>query len=257
MNHNTVPEAARYICITGISSGLGLEFARVWHNAGWKVCGISRKEPPAGTADIFIAADLSIPGEGTRAISEILRRTGRLDVLINNAGFGGYASWSEMPEADWRRMMEVDVFAPVEITKAALDAIADTHGCIVNISSAAGLVPVPCMGAYSAAKFAIRAFSETLAWETASRNIRVITVHPGRIPTGFSSRAVQIRQCPETPRGSASASVLAQKLYKAVSKSVPGKHKRLIYPCWYRFFSWFAMLCPDTYGKAAAKLWKL
>lgn len=247
----------KYVCITGISSGLGLEFARLWRQAGWKICGISRKAPPAGIADIFVSADLSVPGSGSKAAREILQQAGRIDLLINNAGFGGYAAWSEMPDADWRRMMEVDLFAPVEITRELLPVLAANKGCIVNISSAAGLAPVPGMGAYSAAKFALRAFSETLCWEITRSGISVVTVHPGRIPTGFSSRAVQIRQCPDTPRGGASAAVLAKRLFKAVRKAKPGRHKRLIYPYWYRFFVWFTMLCPDFYGRSAAKLWKL
>lgn len=257
MKKNNITSTEKWVCITGISSGLGLEFARLWRKAGWKICGISRKAPPENTADIFVSTDLSIPGSGTEAIKEILRQTGRIDLLINNAGFGCYASWSEIAENDWRRMMEVDLFAPVEITRAALDSLAATKGCIVNISSAAGLVPIPCMGAYSVAKFAVRAFSESLAWEVASRNISVITVHPGRIPTGFSSRAVRVRPCPETPKGGASAEKLAIKLFRAVKKARPSKHKRLIYPAWYRLFAWFAGLFPDTYGKAAAKVWKL
>lgn len=246
----------KVVCITGISSGLGVEFAKIWKAAGWIVCGISRKAPAEGIADFFVSADLAAAGCGRKAIEEIIAKAGRLDLLINNAGFGGYAAWSEIPEAEWRRMMEVDLFAPVEITMAALPELEKNSGCVVNISSAAGLAPVPGMGAYSVAKFALRVFSETLAWEVASRKISVITVHPGRIPTGFSSRAVKIREVPETPRGGASAVVLAKKLFRAVKKAVPGKHRRLIYPFWYKYFVWFTALMPNIYGRAAAKVWK-
>lgn len=248
------------VCITGISGGLGQAFAGHWRSKGWLICGISRQEPPAGTADIFVPADLSVPGSASEAIGKVLEATGgRLDMLINNAGFGAYAAWSELPEADFRRMMEVDLFAPVQAALAALDALEASRGCIVNISSVAGCAPVPGMGAYSTAKFAVRAFSETLAWEVAGRGIRVVTVFPGRIPTGFSSRAVRVRPVPETPRGGASAAALAAKVYRKAAACGRGRVRRsvrIVYPGWYRLFIKFTSLFPNFYGRGAARVWK-
>ncbi len=252
--------ARKVVCITGISGGLGGAFAAEWRSRGWMICGVSRQEPPAGIADLFVPADFSRPGAPAEAIGKVLAETGgRLDMLINNAGFGAYAAWSELPEADFRRMMEVDLFAPVQASLAALDALERSGGCIVNISSVAGCAPVPGMGAYSTAKFAIRAFSETLAWEVAGRGIRVVTVFPGRIPTGFSSRAVRVRPVPETPRGGASAAALAAKVYRKAAGRGRGSVRRsvrIVYPGWYRLFIGFTALFPNFYGREAAKVWK-
>jgi len=238
--------------ITGASSGLGAALARQWRQAGFRVVAVSRRPPEADVADDFIAADLGNPGAAKALFEEFRRRETRLDVLINNAGIGAYAGWEELPEADWRRLMEIDLFAPVELTRLALGMLRESRGTVVNISSVAGLVPVPGMGAYSAAKFALLAFSESLGAEMRRTGVRTLTVCPGRIRTGFSQRSVTVRPAPETPGSGASS---AEELARRVRRAAERGRRRVVYPRWYVLFVWFARCFPRFYEKKAAELW--
>ena len=212
--------------ITGVSGGLGAAMAREFRRRGWHVTGVCRTVPAGDVCDEFITCDLTDPA----AVSRLAESVGTLDLLINNAGIGAYASWEELDEASLRRVMEIDFFAPVALTKALLPALARSRGAVINISSVAAVVPVACMGAYNAAKAAIAMFSESLRPELHARGIRVLTVLPGRIDTGFSKRAVGGRIVPETPgRTASSAEGLARRVYRALM----WRRRRLIYPAWY------------------------
>ncbi len=215
---------------------------------------ISRRAPAPEAADDFIEADLTRPGEAERAFGVFTSRHSRLDVLINNAGIGAYAAWEELPEADWRRLMELNLFTPVTLTRLALGLLRRSRGCVINVASVAGLAAVPGMGAYSVAKFGLVAFSETLDAEVTRYGIHVVTVCPGRISTGFSLRAVALRDVPETPgSGSSSADGLARKVWRAARK----RRHRVIYPGWYWWFVQFTRCFPRFYYRQAAKVWKL
>ena len=110
------------------------------------------------------------------------------------------------------------------------------------------------MGAYNAVKAALRMYSLTLRMEVAGRGIHVLNVCPGRIDTGFSTRALGGRRPPETPgRTSSSAEVFAQKLFRACRK-----HRReLVYPGWYRPVIWFARHFPGVVERANRRIWRL
>ena len=185
--------------VTGSSSGLGLAVAQELKKRNYRVIGLGRKKPENVSEEDFICCDLSKPEALDTLSTELHRRTGRLDLLVNNAGFGGYATWEELPPEELRRMFEVDFFAPVRLAQILLPELSKTQGAIINISSVAALAPVPCMGAYSAVKAALLSFSQTLRAEASLQNVRVVTICPGRISTGFSSRAITLRACPETP----------------------------------------------------------
>ena len=239
--------------VTGSTSGLGAAIATELRKRNFRVIGLGRSRPADTPETEFITLDLSQPGAAQTAASELRKRTGRLDLLVNNAGFGGYAAWEELPEADLRRMFEVDFFAPVLLTCELLPMLEAAQGGIIDLASVAALAPVPCMGAYSAVKGAFHHFSQTLRAELKRRRIRVLTVCPGRIATGFSSRAVRIRECPETPGGKVDTAKFARKVVNCFERD----RARLIYPRWYGFFLAFTRTFPELYGKLACKLWKL
>ncbi|MPN27657.1 hypothetical protein SDC9_175091 [bioreactor metagenome] len=109
------------------------------------------------------------------------------------------------------------------------------------------------MGAYCAAKAALAQFSETLHAETRIHGITVLTVYPGRISTGFSARAVQMRECPETPGSRIDPGVFARR----VLRQLKTRRRALVFPFWYRFFIVFTRLCPELYDRCALKVWKL
>ena len=219
--------AGKTAAVTGASSGLGRAVAREFRRRGFTVIALCRHAPEADTADRFLAVDLTDAEQRTRAAAAIEQEFGRLDVLVNNAGIGSYATWEELSEEELRREFELDFFAPVELTRALLPLLEKSRGSIVNISSVAAQIPVGCMGAYNAVKAALRMYSLTLRMEVAGRGIHVLNVCPGRVDTGFSSRALGGRKPPETPgRTASSAEEFARKLFRACR----ARRRELIYP---------------------------
>ena len=236
--------------VTGASSGLGKAIAGELKNQNFFVVAVCRRDP--GFCDDFVCMDLADADSRDAGITVLKEKYPVISVLVNNAGIGSYATWEELTEAELRREFEIDFFAPVLLTRALLDEL--KNGCVVNISSAAALVPVACMGAYCAVKSALRAFSKTLKMELVSRNIHVLNVCPGRIDTGFSSRAVGGRKPPETPGRTASdIRVFARKVCKAVRQ----RKRELVYPAWYRLAGIFAGIFPAFTEKANRRIWKL
>ncbi|MBO5722538.1 MAG: SDR family NAD(P)-dependent oxidoreductase, partial [Lentisphaeria bacterium] len=205
--------------VTGSSSGLGAAVAAELLKRNYRVIGLGRRK--AGDIDDadFIVCDLNDPAAVEQVPAELARRTDRLDMLVNNAGFGGYATWEELPAAELRRMFEVDFFAPVRLAQLLLGKLSETRGAIINISSVAALAPVPCMGAYSAVKAALKSFSQTLRAEASLQNVRVLTVCPGRISTGFSSRAIRMRECPETPGNNVDPARFARRVVNSAERN--------------------------------------
>ena len=236
--------------VTGASSGLGKAIAVELQKREYTVVAVCRRDP--GFCNDFVAADFSDPVSRDAGIAELKKRYPRIDILVNNAGIGSYATWEELSEEEMRREFEIDFFAPVALTRGLLENL--EGGCVVNISSAAALVPVACMGAYCAVKAALRAFSQTLKMEAASRNIHVLNVCPGRIDTGFSSRAVGGRKPPETPGRTASN---AETFARKVCNSITARRRELVYPCWYRLAALFSRLFPGVAENANRRIWKL
>ena len=239
--------------VTGSSSGLGKAIAQELARRNCRVIGLGRKKPDGVPEGDFIVCDLSDQSSVEAIPDELAKRTDRLDILVNNAGFGGYATWEELPQTELRRMFEVDFFAPARLAQMLLPKLSENSGFIINIASVAALAPVPCMGAYSAVKAALASFSATLRAEASLQKVKVLTVCPGRISTGFSSRAIILRECPETPGNNVSTGKFARKV---VDSALKGK-LRVIYPGWYRLFIAFTRLFPSTYMRMALKVWKL
>ncbi len=247
-------ERKRTAVITGASSGLGAALAAEFRRNGFRVIALCRNAPTEGAADEFIAVDLTRPGELQAAARKIEERFGAVDVLVNNAGIGSYATWEELSDAELRREVELDFLAPVALTKELLGCVAAAHGSVINISSAAAHIPVACMGAYNAVKAALRMFSITLRMEVAGRGVHVLNVCPGRVDTGFSSRALGGRKPPETPgRTCSSAEGFARKVFHAYRK----RKRELIYPGWYRFAIVFARWFPGCCERINRRIWQL
>ena len=244
---------AKVALVTGSSSGLGLAVAKELAAQNFRVIGLGRKRPENVSEENFIVCDLGNPTDLEKVPGELAKRTDRLDILVNNAGFGGYATWEELPQSELRRMFEVDFFAPVRLAQMLIPMLAASSGAIVNISSVAALAPVPCMGAYSAVKAALYSFSRTLRAEASLQNIRVITVCPGRISTGFSSRAIALRACPDTPGNRVDPAKFARKVCKAVRCN----QREILFPKWYSLFIKFTRLFPELYMRMALKVWKM
>lgn len=185
--------------VTGASSGFGDAFARHAVAAGYNVVAtardLSRLSAIAALAPERVLVhrlDVTRPGEAEEAIKAAIARFGRIDVLINNAGYGIVGAAEETPERELRAQMETNFFGAVGMTKAALPQFrAQRGGAIVNISSLGGQLSYPGFSAYSASKFALEGFSEALAGEMAPFGVKVLIVEPGAFRTRLAGEAMK------------------------------------------------------------------
>jgi len=188
------PLAGRVALVTGASSGIGDATARALADAGAKVAVAARRhdrlevlarELSATGGDVLVlAADLVREDENRRIVAETEKHFGRLDILVNNAGVMLLSPVDGANSDDWRRMLELNVLGPMVSSQAAVPGMrARGGGHIVNISSTAGRIANPAASSYSASKFGIVAFSESLRREVYKDNIRVSVVEPGVVET--------------------------------------------------------------------------
>ena len=186
--------------ITGSSTGFGRILGEILLKRGERVAVTARnpdqiQDLVAGYKDtgLALALDVTQPQQITAAVAQAEKFFGRIDVLINNAGYGYLAAVEEGEEAEVRAMFEANFFGLLAVTKAVLPGMrARRTGHIVNISSIGGLVANPSTGYYSATKFAVEAISEALAKEVEPLGIRVTAVEPGPFRTDWAGRSLKV-----------------------------------------------------------------
>lgn len=183
--------------ITGCSSGFGKELTEAVLARGDRLVATARKpralDALAGQYPERVrTAVLDVTREGDAAAAVHLAQDafGGLDVLVNNAGFGFVAAVEEGAPDEYRPMFETNVFGLIETTRAALPALRESRGRIVNFSSVGGLVGRAGMGFYNATKFAVEGLSEALAQEVEPLGLKVIIVEPGPFRTEFLGRSI-------------------------------------------------------------------
>ncbi len=180
--------------VTGASSGIGEAAARALLAAGYVVYGAARRlERMQAIADAGIhtmAMDVTDEESMVAGVGAILTANGRLDVLVNNAGFGSYGALEEVPIADARYQFEVNVFGLARLTQLALPAMrAQGSGRIINVSSIGGKIYEPLGGWYHSTKFAVEGLSDSLRMELKPFGIQVVVIEPGAIRTEWSGIA--------------------------------------------------------------------
>ena len=243
----------KIVLITGVSSGLGEAIAQEFKSKGNTIIGVSRTKPKI-ELDQWYEADITAKGAAEKIFSKVEKDFGKLDILINNAGRGNYATWEEFSEEELRDLFELNFFAMVKLTHAFLAMLKESKGTVINICSVAGKSFVPCMGPYCATKFAVAAFSDSLRSEIKHYGVNVINALPGRIHTGFSSRALGPRSTPPTtPKVGSNPQGFAKKVYKAYRR----QWRSFTYPALYGFFMWFTRTFPRIYEWVACKAWKI
>lgn len=182
--------------ITGCSSGFGLlsalHFARAGEAVVAGVRDLSDGEPlsaarAAEGLDLrVLALDVTDATSVERAVAQALEWHGRIDVLVNNAGYGLSGAVEETTDADARALFDTNLFGPLRLLRAVLPGMRAQHsGVVVQVSSIAGRVSAPFAGVYSATKFALEAVSESLHYELRPFGIRVAIIEPGTYATGF------------------------------------------------------------------------
>src|ERR671914_510344 len=179
--------------VTGASSGIGKAAALALVEEGYRVVGTSRdasKVAPLGGVtfiDLDVASDESV----TTAVEQVIERFGRIDVLVNNAGFGSGGAAEESSTAQDQRVFDINVFGVIRMTKAVLPHMrAQRSGRIVNISSIVGFIPVPYMAVYAASKHAVEGYAESLDHEVREHGVRVLLVEPAYTRTGFDANSL-------------------------------------------------------------------
>ncbi len=173
--------------VTGGTSGIGLATANALRDSGARVYVLSRRKADLPGLEHMIC-DVSDEAAVRETVKEIVAREGRIDILVNNAGFGisGAAEFTE--NADAKKLMDVNLFGAVNMTKAALAPMrAQGRGRIVNISSVAAPLPIPFQAWYSVSKAAISAYSVAVFNEVKQFGVSVCAIMPGDIHTGFTA----------------------------------------------------------------------
>jgi NAD(P)-dependent dehydrogenase (short-subunit alcohol dehydrogenase family) len=178
--------------ITGISRGLGLALAKAVLARGDIVIGTVRSGTPDLAAEPgslhILTLDMGDAAAIEATVQEAFAKTGRIDVIVNNAGYGLLGAIEKATDAEVTRLFEVDVFGPFRLIRAALPHLRQQgSGHIVNITSVAGRAPGAAAGLYSAAKYALEGLSAALALEVAPLGLKVTAVAPGAFRTDFLS----------------------------------------------------------------------
>lgn len=188
---------AKTVFITGSSSGFGKESAKLFQQKGWNVIATMRspeKEEELNTLENVLVTKLDVQDTGSigTAIEAGIKQFGKIDVLINNAGYGTFGIFENATEEQIRRQFDVNVFGLMTVTKAILPHFRQNKsGLFINISSMGGKITLPMMTLYHATKFAIEGFSESLFHELYALNIHVKLIEPGGVNTNFGTSSME------------------------------------------------------------------
>jgi NAD(P)-dependent dehydrogenase (short-subunit alcohol dehydrogenase family) len=229
-NKNT--SANKVAIVTGSAAGIGYEIAIHLAKNGFrtyasmrnlqKANGITEmaknENLPLSLIQLDVTDDISI----TKAIDKVINESGRIDVLVNNAGYGLIGSIEDMSVEELKAQYETNVFGTFMVTKAVLPYMRKQHGgSIINISSIAGRIALPMYSAYVSTKFAIEGFSESMAYELEPFGIKVAIIEPGAIKTNFRREQAAKGSSEDSPYSS-----MMQSPSKAIEKML--KHR--LYP---------------------------
>ena len=201
------------VLITGANSGIGLACAEAMARKGYRVYATYRNPRKAShlwrlarsLPLIPLIMDVNRTTSVARAVTQILKKEGRVDVLINNAGFVMAGFWEDLSDKDVQDQFETNVFGLLRVSRAVLPSMRKQgSGKILNIGSVAGFTALPGLGAYSATKFAVNSITEALRMETRPWGIDVSEITSGEIQSSVVQNArlgerVKSRQSPYTP----------------------------------------------------------
>jgi NAD(P)-dependent dehydrogenase (short-subunit alcohol dehydrogenase family) len=190
----TTPQGTKVALVTGASAGIGKAIVRRLLTDGWTVYGGARRVDKM--ADIrsegagVLALDVTDETSMSAAVAAVLESDGRIDALVNNAGYGSYGAIEDVPIDEARRQFEVNVFGAARLTQLVLPAMRGAGaGRIVNISSMGGRIWMPVGGWYHATKHALEVLSDALRVETRPFGIDVVVIQPGAIESEWSAIA--------------------------------------------------------------------
>ncbi|MEL7541561.1 MAG: SDR family oxidoreductase [Pseudomonadota bacterium] len=234
------------VLITGCSSGFGKLTAETFQARGWNVVATMRtpsKSKGLSSSDTMLVTRLDVndPASIDEAVERGRARFGEIDVLVNNAGFGTNAMFEQSSDADIRAMFETNVFGLMNTSKAVLPHMrTQGSGCIINVTSMAGLIGLPGNSVYCASKFAVEGLTEALAQEYRDLGINVKSIAPGafastaftdNVTTRVSDGDAQLRDYSEKLRahftsltqegGPQNPQLVADKIFECATETTP------------------------------------
>lgn len=216
---NSLQQRRPVALVTGASSGIGAATAQLLAQSGYQVVGTSRRavtSVAAVSGVTMLALDVTDDVTVDAAVAEVMARYGRIDLLVNNAGFGvAPAAAEESSLAQAQAIFDTNFFGVVRMTRAVAPHMRrQGSGRIINIGSVLGFLPMPYMALYSSTKHAVAAYSEALDHELRTHGIRVSVVEPAYINTPFDANLLQ----PDAPLG----------VYEAIRASVARRIKEVL-----------------------------
>jgi short-subunit dehydrogenase len=230
--------------VTGASSGIGWETARLLAQKGMRVAITARREDrletlaatirEQGGTVLVLPADLQNLEERQQLYTTVVERWGPIDILINNAGFGWGEPFAEMEWETMQDMVDVNILALLHLTRLALpQMVARSQGWVINIASIAGDLPTPPLSLYCATKSMVQAISEALYREVGRQGVHVSVVNPGPIATEFGAVAYGWSVDKATHKGTPPSAV-AEAIWWAISR----RRKRVYVPWYFRAARW-------------------
>jgi short-subunit dehydrogenase len=183
------------VLVTGASSGIGKACAEHLAGLGHKVYGTSRQATGKQGGVEMISMDVTKDGSVIDGVGRVLKAEGRIDALVNNAGYGIAGAVEETSVQEAQEQFDTNFFGMFRVTKAVLPGMRERgSGLIVNMSSIGGLISIPFQAFYCATKFAIEGFTEALRMEVRSFGVRVVMIEPGDHRTNFTKSRVRTKE---------------------------------------------------------------
>jgi len=178
----------KVVLITGCSTGIGFDLAQRLSQAGYTVAATARSVETLNGLDAALKLPLDVTNQESidRAVNSTLKQFGKIDVLVNNAGYCQAGAIEELCDVQIQQMYDVNVFGAIRMIRAVVPQMRkQNEGQIINISSIAGKLVTPVNGIYSSSKYALEAISDALRLELKPFNIKVVLIEPGAIKTHF------------------------------------------------------------------------
>lgn len=194
-------DTTKTVLITGTSSGIGKATAELFATRGWNVAATMRDTArsrfhPSNSLKT-IPLDVTDEASVAAGVAETLETFGRIDAVVNNAGYGLVGPFEAQSDAQLRRQFDTNVFGMMNVTRAVLPHMRRRgDGRIINVASMAGRMTLPLYTAYCATKWSVDGFSEALAFELKGQNINVKIIEPGVFRTDFFSRSLEVAKKP-------------------------------------------------------------
>ncbi|MBI4218444.1 MAG: SDR family NAD(P)-dependent oxidoreductase [Elusimicrobia bacterium] len=233
--------------VTGASSGIGLETAKLLSNRGSLLVLAARNKEKIESLSKELGRSLPVVTDVTQEssvqnlIAQTLDRFGKIDILINNAGILLYKPMQDCSSEEIQRILEVNFLGAVRCANAALPILKKQgQGTIVNVASIAGRIGLPNLGYYSSSKFALVAYSEALRQEVFHHNIFVTTVCPGTVLTPMTETILSEAKA----KGKNSFPIMPQTVAKRILRAIEKKEREVFVPEMTRFFYWLHFFFP-------------